>query len=116
MVPHDVRDAAALLASMHNEPGAKRVRNCLPWSIISAVNLAAVGTQPAKNGLSSAEVWSVTTEIGLEVWEFDISQALASAGLSKSPRPLGLSRLETASVSGPGAVNGAANSDSGAPL
>jgi len=86
-----VMDASAILALFGGEAGQDVVRSNLAGSVISAVNVAEVGSRAADRGFSDSELRSYVTSTGLEIAPFDAEQALASAALRNATRPFGLS-------------------------
>ena len=97
-MPDYVLDASAILALLQNEPGADYVRARIERtnSIISAVNLAEVGSKMADHGLSGAQVQEAMIEFGVEVRPFDAEQAMISADLYVPTKNLGLSLADRA--------------------
>jgi ribonuclease VapC len=59
-----VLDASALLALVHGEPGAERVRAALGQAVISAINLAEVVGRLASTALTADRAW---TRLGTDV-------------------------------------------------
>lgn len=94
-----VLDASAVLAVLHREPGADAVRASLPSAVISAVNLAEVGTRLADRGMNDSEIREVITALGLVVVQFDEDLAYASAALRPKTRTFGLSLGDRACLS-----------------
>ena len=86
-----VMDASAILALVRGEPGADVVRARIPHSVVSAVNVAEVGTKLVDWGLPRAGLRRVVLSLGLEVRPFDEDQALAAAALRAATRSQGLS-------------------------
>jgi len=86
-----VLDASALLALMRDEKGAAAVAACLPFAIVSAVNLAEVQAMLVAAGLSEQEAWRHIKEIGCESAEFDEEQARIAGGVARVARRYGLS-------------------------
>lgn len=84
-------DASALLAAVNEEPGGRRVAECLDNAAISAVNLAEVATKLRDVGWQPAELSALVDELQFEVLPFDGRDALASAALRRPTQKLGLS-------------------------
>jgi ribonuclease VapC len=86
-----VLDASALLALLNNEPGAQRVRDILPKSIISAVNLCEVVGKLTAAGLSVEDARTSVGLLDLEVAPFDSESAYKAGALIVQTRRFGLS-------------------------
>ena len=86
-----VLDASAILAHLKDEPGADAVKAHLPGAIISAVNVAEIGTKLVDHGISEHDMLAAIGELGLNVVAFDERAALAVAALRTRTRRLGLS-------------------------
>jgi PIN domain nuclease of toxin-antitoxin system len=84
-------DASALLAAVNEEPGGKRVAECLDDAAISAVNLAEVATKLREFGWQSKEVSDLLADLQLEILPFDQQDAMKTADLRGPTRKLGLS-------------------------
>jgi ribonuclease VapC len=85
-----VIDASALLALMFREPGAGVVAECLPFGLVSAVNVSEVLARlsvvdyPPERFLHAMEAAAVT------IVPFDLVQAQVAADLVSATRPAGL--------------------------
>jgi PIN domain nuclease of toxin-antitoxin system len=87
-----VLDASALLAYLHDEPGAKRVQEALVQAaLMSSVNLAEVLAKLADEGQGPEEVMDRIGVLPFDVVAFDEAQALESALLRTSTAVAGLS-------------------------
>lgn len=86
-----VLDASAFMAMIQRERGAETVTACLPWAIISAVNLAEAVTKLISTGMDEQIAWWHIAEIGCETAPFDEEQARMAGGLVKVTKPFGLS-------------------------
>ncbi|MFZ0200502.1 MAG: type II toxin-antitoxin system VapC family toxin [Candidatus Sulfotelmatobacter sp.] len=89
-----VLDASALLAILHEEPGAEtftRQSSLLEDSVMSAVNVAEVYGKLVGVGISSEEAWEAVTSAIPEIVDFDREQAKVAGGLVPQTRSLGLS-------------------------
>jgi PIN domain nuclease of toxin-antitoxin system len=84
-------DASAILALFGGERGEDTVRANLPGSVISAVNVAEVGSRAADRGFSEAELRDYMNSTRLEIAPFDAELAFASAALRAQTKPHGLS-------------------------
>ena len=86
-----VLDASALLALLNNEPGAKRVKDILPESVIGAVNVCEVAGKLISGGMSLADARTSIELIHLEVVPFDTELAYRAGALIIDTKKLGLS-------------------------
>lgn len=86
-----VFDSSAILALLHREAGADVVLRHAGSAMVSAVNLAEVGARLTDHGIPELEIRKVVGAVGLEVVNFDESQAYASALLRLRTRGKGLS-------------------------
>jgi len=86
-----VLDASALMAVLHGEMGAERVIACLPWAIVSTVNLAEAQTKLVSVGIEEQLAWSHIAELGCASVPFDEEQARIAGSLANLTRPYGLS-------------------------
>ena len=86
-----VLDASAILGFLRGEPGADVVSGYRGEAIVSAVNVAEVGSRLADFGASPAEVRRSIALIGAEIVPFDEEQAHAAAGIRGATRQRGLS-------------------------
>ena len=91
-----VLDASALLAFLHDEPGAERVREALDGGMVSAVNWAEV---MQKSLLRRADVSGMQEdfyEVGVVFESFTPNQAEVAAKLWDKTRRQGLSLADRA--------------------
>ena len=86
-----VLDASALLALLNNEPGAQRVRDILPDSVIGAVNLCETVGKLTNAGMSIEDTRTSIALVNLEVVRFDTELAFKAGALIVETRKLGLS-------------------------
>ena len=86
-----VLDASALLALLNNEPGAKRVKDILPESVIGAVNVCEAAGKLISGGMSLADARTSIELIHLEVVPFDTELAYRAGALIIDTKKLGLS-------------------------
>jgi len=91
MMSNVVLDSSAILALLADEPGADIVRVTLPGALLSAVNLAEIVAKLSERGMPAAEAASLVDAIGVEVVEFDVTQAVRSGALRSSTCSAGLS-------------------------
>ena len=94
-----VLDASAVLALLNREPGADIVESNLASAMISAVNVAEVGTRLADRGMSEAAIREVVGVLGMTVVQFDEESAYASAALWPQTRIRDLSLGDRACLS-----------------
>lgn len=86
-----VLDASALLAVLNGEPGAERVIEALPGSVISAVNLAEVATKLQDRGVPDDRVRAIIEALELTVTRLDGDLAIDTGLLRAATRAAGLS-------------------------
>ncbi len=86
-----VLDASALLAYIHDEPGAKRVAAALNEAVISTVNLAEAVTKLVLTTGSRDRTLQLIDEAEVDVVDFDESLALETGVIATFTRKLGLS-------------------------
>ena len=86
-----VLDASALLALLNNEPGARRVNDILPESVIGAVNVCETAGKLASSGMSVEDARTSIELINLEVIPFDTELAYRTGGLLVETKKFGLS-------------------------
>jgi PIN domain nuclease of toxin-antitoxin system len=84
-------DASALLAALHDEPGADRVRALLPSSRISSVNLAEVVAKLQERGVPDAVIEEILDDLDLPVVPFGATTARRAGMLRAATRTAGLS-------------------------
>ena len=86
-----VFDASAALALLQHEPGNDVVKRHVPGALMSAVNVAEVGTKLVERGMDKDRVRAAIATLGLEIVPFDEEAAYASAILHGRTRASGLS-------------------------
>ena len=86
-----VLDSSALLALLNKEPGIERVREVLPDSAMSTVNLSEVVAKLAEEGVPMENIRSVLTALPMEIVLFDSEQAYNTGLLSPETKTAGLS-------------------------
>ena len=86
-----VLDASALLALLHDEPGADVVESVLPDAIISSINLAEVIGKLNAIGMPEESVRAAIGAFALPVVSFDEELAYVAGLLYRSTQPRGLS-------------------------
>ena len=86
-----VLDASAALALLQHEPGNEVVKLYVPGALMSAVNVAEVGTKLVERGMDKDQVRAAVATLGLEIVAFDEKAAYASATLHGRTRASGLS-------------------------
>lgn len=91
-----VIDASALLAFLHDEPGASQVSECLEASLISSVNLSEVMQKAKQFGADTAGLDEDLIELGIRIEPFSVQHALIAADLWQTTRASGLSLADRA--------------------
>ena len=86
-----VLDASALLCLLNDEPGADRVLDILPRSVIGTANLAEVVSKLRGRGLSLGEVREALGGLHLDVRPLSPAQAFIAGDLRPATKALGLS-------------------------
>lgn len=86
-----VLDASALLALLHDEPGAYLVESVLPEAMISSVNLAEVIGKLSAVGMPEETIRAVIGAFALEVISFDEELGHSAGLLYRATQPYGLS-------------------------
>jgi len=86
-----VLDSSAVLCLIQNEPGASLVREALPLSCLSAVNLAEITSKLSEWGMDNRVIASALDPLQLRIIPFDATQARACGMLRQTTRRLGLS-------------------------
>ena len=89
--PSCALDASALLASVHQEPGAEVVREHLEDAVISAVNWAEVVQKALARGADVQRMRADIDALRVLIVPFDADAAEAAAGLWTETRGAGLS-------------------------
>ena len=91
-----VLDASALLAFLHDEPGAEDVRAALDGGIVSTVNWAEVIHKALAHQVSVAEMRDEFADIGVIFAPFTAEQAEIAAHIWEKTRAVGLSLADRA--------------------
>ena len=86
-----VLDSSAMLARLHGEPGAERVKSALPSAAISAVNFSEVITKLLDEGLSPAEAEDTAELLRCQVFEADKHRSALAGLLHATTRRSGVS-------------------------
>ncbi len=86
-----VLDASALLTVLNGEPGAERVIEAMPGSVISAVNLAEVATKLQDRGMPDDRIRAIIEALELTVAPLDGDLAIDTGLLRAGTRSAGLS-------------------------
>jgi PIN domain nuclease of toxin-antitoxin system len=86
-----VLDASALLALVHREPGADRVRPLLPQAVMSAVNFCETVQRLRRGGMPLEVVQAALTPLVPVPVPFDASLAYIAASVHERTREQGLS-------------------------
>ena len=86
-----VLDASAILALIHGEPGAARVRAALRQSALSSVNLTEVVTKLVARGMPVPEVRAILDAIEPWVLPHDEALAIEAGAMHAATRSRGLS-------------------------
>ena len=86
-----VLDASALLALLNNEPGAQRVRDILPHSVIGAVNVCETVGKLTSGGMSFDDAKASIQLLNPEIIPFDTELAYKAGALAADTKSFGLS-------------------------
>ena len=86
-----VLDASALLAFLHDEPGADRVQQAFDGGLVSAVNWAEVVQKALLRRADISGMRREFSEVGLVFRDFSLDQAETAARLWEKTRNQGLS-------------------------
>lgn len=86
-----VLDASAVLAFLHAEPGADRVRQALDGALISTVNWTEVLQISLRRNADVGGMQQEFAEVGLSIEQFTTAQAALAAELWPKTRARGLS-------------------------
>jgi PIN domain nuclease of toxin-antitoxin system len=89
-----VLDASALLAVLHDEPGAQifsQQSDLLENAVVSAVNVAEAHGKLVGLGIATDDAWEAVIAPANEIVVFDAQQARIAGGLRRQTRALGLS-------------------------
>jgi ribonuclease VapC len=93
-----VLDSTAVLAVLFDEPGATKMLDLLPGSLLSAVNLAEIHGRLIANGHPSAQSWNRLLSLGFEVVPFSDEQARLASDLGSPGGSPGNSRSQALSL------------------
>ena len=91
-----VLDASALLALLHDEPGAEAVEPLLDEAVISSVNWSEVAQKSLGRGVELAGLRGDLEALGLRIVPFVVEDAEAAAVLRAHTVNLGLSLADRA--------------------
>ena len=86
-----VLDASALLAYLHDEPGAEKVEAVLGDSLISTVNWSEVVQKSLSRGVDTDGLHEDTETLGVIIEAFTLEDAEGAAKLWPISRTMGLS-------------------------
>ncbi|HEX3919698.1 MAG TPA: type II toxin-antitoxin system VapC family toxin [Caulobacteraceae bacterium] len=86
-----VLDASAVLARLHEEPGAEMVRAALPNACISSVNFAEVITKLIEEGLPFSQAEDLFDRLYCEVIDADKHRGAWAGALHEKTRRTGVS-------------------------
>lgn len=86
-----VLDASALLAFLKDEPGGSAVRQLLPTSAMSAINLAEVASTFIHGGMPADEVELALRELPIRIVPLNEDQAYEASALRRLTSNKGLS-------------------------
>ena len=86
-----VLDASAILALLHDEPGASEVEPWIADGVVSTVNLAEVVGKLLEAGMPEEPTLTAIEGLALDVIAFDAAMAVRSGVLRPLTRSLGLS-------------------------
>lgn len=86
-----VLDSSAIIAVIEEEAGADTVRAAIPGGLVSAVNLAEVGSKLIDQGMAADAIRRAIGMFGLEIAALDEDAAYAAALLRDRTRKAGLS-------------------------
>jgi PIN domain nuclease of toxin-antitoxin system len=91
-----VLDASAVLALLHDEPGADQVERVLGDAVMSSVNWAEVAGVLDARGLPAAPLRETVEALGIELRVFRAADADETGALYTSTRSAGLSLADRA--------------------
>jgi ribonuclease VapC len=86
-----VLDASAVLALVHREPGAERVKAVLPLAALGSVNLAEVVTKLVERRVPLDTIADLLRHFDLDLHPFDEALAFEAGALRASTSGRGLS-------------------------
>ena len=103
-----VLDASAVLALLHEEPGADAVEAALSDAAMSCVNLSEVLQKAEQHGIDTEGLEYDLEALGVRLHDFDGRAAREAAELWPLTRPMGLSLGDRACLALARALGGAA--------
>jgi len=80
-----VLDASAILALVHNEPGADRVSEALPGSMLSTVNLAEVVGKLVDANIEASQLQTLLVSAGVTIEPFLAGDAELAGAMRSLP-------------------------------
>jgi ribonuclease VapC len=86
-----VLDASAVLALIHREAGAERVKAALPEALLGSVNLAEVVTKLVERRMPPDDIAELLLDLDLDLHPFDETLAFETGLLRADTRHRGLS-------------------------
>lgn len=95
-VADGVLDASAVLAVIHGERGAEKVRPYLPGAYLSAVNAAEVAAKLVDGGADPYEAGERLFALGMRVMAFEPGDVVPGARIRSASRSAGLSLADRA--------------------
>ena len=94
-----ILDASALLAFINRESGANIVRNILPYSVMSTVNVTEVICNlHIKIGVPILEAQEITVNAVYEIIPFDLKTSFKASQLIEYTKAFGLSLADRACI------------------
>jgi PIN domain nuclease of toxin-antitoxin system len=93
-----VLDASAVLALLQKEPGGGVVASHLDGARISTVNASEVGSKLVDAGLTVGAARATLGALGIDLVDFDVTQAWAISSLRSRTRTSGLSLGDRACI------------------
>lgn len=94
-----VLDSSAVLAVINSERGKENVETKFPNAVVSSVNVAEIMAKLAERGIDLYGALNYFMNVGLEVVDFDVLQALECGKLRPLTKHLGLSLGDRACLS-----------------
>lgn len=95
----NVLDASAVLALLHEEPGADAVEAALDGAAMSSVNLSEVLQKAEQHGVDTEGLEFDLQALGVRLYDFDVRSARDAAELWPVTRRVGLSLGDRACLS-----------------
>lgn len=93
-----VLDSSALLALINQETGAELVAEHLPNAIMSSINVSEVAAILSLVDIPEDTVITIMNDLGLEIIDFDKTQALQTGFLRNKTKAAGLSLGDRACI------------------